>query len=99
VAATSSARVVAVGVNCTAPEHVQELLERARAVTDRPLVAYPNNGRVWDAAARAWSSPGAAALPDAVARGWAAAGARLVGGCCGLGPPAVRAIARALAPS
>lgn len=99
-AATASDRVVAVGVNCTAPEHVDEILTRARTVTDLPLVAYPNNGRVWDGRARTWSDDGAARLPDATVRTWAAAGAGLIGGCCGLGPGAVRALDRALsAPS
>ena len=92
-AATASSRVVAVGVNCTAPEHVDELLERAAAVTDLPLVAYPNAGRAWDAEARRWSDGPPPALPAAR---WAAAGARLIGGCCGLGPDAVRAVAAAL---
>jgi homocysteine S-methyltransferase len=96
-AATSSPRVAAVGINCTAPEHIAALLERMRAVTDLPLVAYPNSGRVWDAAARCWSEPGAAELPDAAVRAWVQAGARLVGGCCGVGPGAIRALGDALA--
>lgn len=96
-AATASSRVVAVGVNCTAPEHVESLLARARSVTDRPLVAYPNSGRTWDAAARTWTDSGADILPADVVDRWVAAGARLVGGCCGLGPRAVRGLARALA--
>jgi homocysteine S-methyltransferase len=97
-AATQSVRVVAVGVNCTAPEHVAGLLARMRAVTDLPLVAYPNSGRVWDGAARRWSAPGATALPDDAVRAWVDAGARLVGGCCGVGPEAIGALGRALSP-
>ena len=41
--------VVATGVNCTAPEHVDELLARIRSVTALPLVVYPNSGEGWDA--------------------------------------------------
>lgn len=93
-AATTSPRVVAVGVNCTAPEHVEELLLRAGTATDLPLVAYPNGGRVWDGTARRWSGDGAPVLPAEAVRAWAAAGARLIGGCCGLGPDAVRDLAR-----
>ncbi len=52
----ASGRVVAFGVNCVAPAHVRSLLERAAAVTDLPLVAYPNRGEEWDAVARAWMS-------------------------------------------
>ncbi|MDX6723894.1 MAG: homocysteine S-methyltransferase [Solirubrobacteraceae bacterium] len=94
--ATLSRRVVAVGVNCTAPEHVAELLERAARVTDLPLVAYPNSGRAWDAGARAFTGGGAASIPEGDVRSWVAAGARLVGGCCGLGPGAIRGIAQVL---
>ena len=95
-AATASARVVAVGVNCTAPEHVAALLGRMCAVTGLPLVAYPNNGRTWNGAARAWSDGGADGLPGDTVREWAAAGASGIGGCCGLGPAAIRAVAGAL---
>ncbi len=77
----------------TAPEHVAALLERMRAVTGLPLVAYPNRGRVWDGAARCWTDPGAAHLQASAVRAWVRAGARLVGGCCGLGPDAIRALA------
>ena len=95
-AAVTSPRVIAVGVNCTAPEHVEELLHRARAVTDLPLVAYPNDGRAWDAAGRRWSEPGRGRLPAEAVRTWVRAGAALVGGCCGLGPDAVRGVAAAV---
>jgi homocysteine S-methyltransferase len=96
-AAAQSARVVAVGVNCTAPEHVGALLARMRAVTTLPLVAYPNSGRAWDAAARRWSAADAAELPGSAVRAWVDAGARLVGGCCGVGPEAIRTLGRTLA--
>jgi homocysteine S-methyltransferase len=95
-AAVTSPRVVAVGVNCTAPEHVEQLLRRTRGVTELPLVAYPNDGRAWDAVARRWSEPGRGRLPAGAVRTWAQAGAALVGGCCGLGPDAVRDVAAAL---
>jgi homocysteine S-methyltransferase len=91
-AATSGSAVVAVGVNCTAPEHVEPLLRRMRAVTDLPLVAYPNSGRTWDGAARCWTDAGARRLPAAAVRAWVDAGAQLVGGCCGLGPDAIRGV-------
>ncbi len=92
-AATSGDRVVAVGVNCTAPEHLPELLRRAASATDLPLVAYPNSGRVWDGNARGWLTLGSDGLAlDSVAE-WVDAGARIVGGCCGIGPVAIGEIA------
>lgn len=91
-AATAGDRVVAVGVNCTAPEHVAELLERCASATDRPLIAYPNGGREWDARARAWTERVAPA-PPALARLWRSRGARIIGGCCGVGPAAIASLA------
>jgi homocysteine S-methyltransferase len=80
VRAVESSRVVAVGVNCTAPEFVDELLQRARSVTDLPLVAYPNAGRSYDAVTKTWSGEMSSC---------SFAGATLVGGCCGWGPAAI----------
>ena len=42
--------IIAIGVNCTAPSLVDKLLEEARTVTDKPLVAYPNSGELYDVA-------------------------------------------------
>jgi homocysteine S-methyltransferase len=81
-AALSACDLTAVGVNCTAPGFVPELLERMRRVTDLPLVAYPNSGQSWNADNKVWfGDPGTA---DVTA--WIAAGAEYIGGCCGVGP-------------
>jgi len=96
--AEASDQVVAVGVNCTAPRHIEVLLRRGRAATTKPLVAYPNRGEGWDAARRCWIEddvPTAAELGEQ-ALAWRAAGARLIGGCCRTTPEDVRAMARAL---
>ncbi len=91
-----SLRVVAVGVNCTAPEHVEELVTRAAAVTTKPIIVYPNSGERWDPTARAWTgAPGPGVDPPA-ARRWIAAGARLVGGCCRVAPEQIAAVAKVL---
>ncbi len=90
--------VRAVGCNCTAPEHVLEVISRVRsAAPDLAVVVYPNDGRVWDGAARAWATGGAGGFPAETVRAWAAAGATLIGGCCGVTPDGVRGIADALA--
>lgn len=94
-AAAASERVVAVGVNCTAPRHVAGALERIARVTDLPLVVYPNAGATWNPGARGWSE-GAAGDPFADVDRWLAAGAAVVGGCCGLGPAAIARLARRL---
>ena len=94
-AVVSSEQVVAVGVNCTAPEHVASLLLSAAATLPAgfPLVAYPNHGRAWDAASGCWLGPdGGIDVHDHVQQ-WLAAGARLIGGCCGVGPAGISELA------
>jgi S-methylmethionine-dependent homocysteine/selenocysteine methylase len=86
---------VAVGVNCTAPEHVEELVRRIAAVTAKPIVVYPNSGEGWDAAARRWIPAAGVTVDAATARAWVAAGARLVGGCCRVGPDRIAELAGA----
>lgn len=91
--AERSERVLAVGVNCTAPEHVDELVERAASVTQKPIVVYPNSGEGWDPEAREWiGRPGVRVEPDAAQR-WVEAGARLVGGCCRVLPADIAPLA------
>lgn len=85
----------AVGVNCTAPEHVDSLLMRLREAGAPALVAYPNSGRAWSPTA-GWSGEGAEVGADLVVRWAAVPGVALIGGCCGIGPHEVASIARSL---
>jgi homocysteine S-methyltransferase len=96
VAATARS-VVAVGVNCTSPMHVEALVEIAAAATGRPVVCYPNRGSFWDPVRRSWTDPprqDARPLLRPVA--WREAGARLIGGCCGTTPEDIRTMASEL---
>ncbi len=91
-----SGRVAALGVNCTPPEHIDALLERTRAVTDLPILVYPNSGRIWDGDRYEWNGVGVEGFPPSLIAGWAARGARGIGGCCGIGPAAIADVASAL---
>jgi homocysteine S-methyltransferase len=91
---TACANVIAAGVNCTAPRHIAGLLRAAAAVTDKPLVAYPNSGEAWDAARHCWVAGAPAPEWSEAARLWYAAGARLMGGCCRTTPAMIRALRR-----
>ena len=92
-----SPRILAVGVNCTAPEHVDQLLARARAVTSKPLIVYPNSGEGWDAGARRWVGAGGFTVDGAAARRWIDAGATIVGGCCRVTPGQIAEMAAVVA--
>jgi len=83
--------VLATGVNCTEPSDVAVLVHLAAAAGAKPVVAYPNSGETWDAAARTWIGE-RTFTPAAVAE-WIDAGARLVGGCCRVRPEDVAEIA------
>jgi len=89
--------VVAVGVNCTPPQFVPELVRRIRSVApEQSVIAYPNSGEVYCVEDNSWSgtvTPGDCAT---AAVAWVDAGATIVGGCCRMGPDHIRAIRDAL---
>ncbi|MEU0999764.1 homocysteine S-methyltransferase [Streptomyces tibetensis] len=92
--AAEADEVIAVGVNCCAPQDVDAAVATAARVTGKPVVVYPNSGETWDAGARAWT--GRSSFTAAQVKGWQQAGARLIGGCCRVGPDAVSGIAETL---
>ena len=84
-------QVAAIGVNCTAPQYVADLIRNIRAHTTKPVVVYPNTGETYDAVTKTWhGSP--TPYRDFV-RQWYDAGARLIGGCCRTTPDDIRGIA------
>ncbi|MFD7078588.1 homocysteine S-methyltransferase [Streptomyces sp. NPDC059918] len=89
--AAGAPEVIAVGVNCCDPADVLPALEAAASVTPKPLVAYPNDGSVWEAATATWHAP-AHPAPWPV-EAWRATGARLIGGCCRIGPADIAELA------
>ncbi|MHA6758856.1 homocysteine S-methyltransferase [Streptacidiphilus sp. PAMC 29251] len=92
--AAGNDQVVAVGVNCCAPEEAAEAVALAASVTGKPVVVYPNSGEGWDAEARAWAGP-STFDPQRVGE-WTRAGARLVGGCCRVGAEQIAELAGTL---
>ncbi|MFW6096793.1 MAG: homocysteine S-methyltransferase [Chloroflexota bacterium] len=87
--------VVALGINCTPPRFIPDLVREARRATDKPIVVYPNSGEVYDVKERRWTG---LSIPDDFAeqsRAWREAGATLIGGCCRTGPDHISQIRRA----
>jgi len=85
-------QVVAVGVNCTAPEYIENLLLQMRGQTDRPLLVYPNSGEHYDAQAKRWIGAAESSPLASHAQAWQRAGARLIGGCCRTSPADIHAL-------
>jgi len=88
--------ITRVGINCTDPVFVPELIDRIRATTALPVIVYPNAGGTWDSATGLWKG----VTVDDIARNaaeWVEHGATWIGGCCGTDAAAIAAIRSAVA--
>ena len=85
--------VVAIGVNCTAPQYVASLMDEIRRASGKPIIVYPNSGESWDAPRRRWSGRSAGTEFCRLAESWAGKGAWAIGGCCRVGPQIIRELA------
>ena len=81
---------MAVGINCTRPELITNLLRSASS--SKPFIVYPNSGRVWDAKNKVWTGSGSAGFSDQLINEWLGAGAQIIGGCCGIGASEINEI-------
>ena len=86
-------QVVAIGINCTHPAHVSPLIAEVRAVSDQPIIVYPNSGEGWDAQRRCWTGFSSSRPYRGQAKEWFADGAQIVGGCCRTRPADIRLVA------
>lgn len=79
-------QVAAIGINCTAPQHLVSLIGEARNGTQKPIAVYPNSGEVYDAVTKTWHGTHEEGAFARASKAWYDAGARLIGGCCRTGP-------------
>ncbi len=75
-------QVVAIGVNCTAPRYIPDLIRAIRSASEKPVIVYPNSGEVYDVTTRTWQGETSCDAYGAQARTWLEAGADIIGGCC-----------------
>lgn len=89
-------KVFAVGVNCTPPQHVPDLISCIKKSCEKAIVVYPNSGEFFDAKTKTWHGT---SNPDDCAEAamrWLQSGATLIGGCCRMGPAHIAAMKAAL---
>ncbi len=87
---SSHPNALAVGVNCTAPHLILDLLQSAK--TTIPFVVYPNAGKSWDAVEKRWSEETDGEFSESLIKEWRQCGATIIGGCCGVGPKEIAKI-------
>ncbi|MFI5139432.1 MAG: homocysteine S-methyltransferase [Sphingobacteriales bacterium] len=90
-----SDQVIAIGVNCTAPQYIASLVKIAKENTDKLILVYPNKGEVYDAVNKVWLTS-SAHHPHFIddAKVWFAAGSKIIGGCCRTTPGDIEQLKR-----
>ncbi|WP_394175709.1 homocysteine S-methyltransferase [Thalassotalea litorea] len=96
VSVENCAEIIAVGINCTAPEYVESLLKRGQQVTRKPLLVYPNSGECYHPDSKTWDGNADPQSSATSALRWVNAGASIIGGCCRMGPDHIKAMSEAL---
>lgn len=85
-------QIVALGVNCMAPNKITGALQHLHSLCSLPLVAYPNSGEAYDPASKTWLTHREDDTLAACLPAWLAAGAKLIGGCCRTTPQDVASL-------
>ncbi len=85
-------QVAAIGVNCTPPRFIPDLIRAVFPLTQKPIIVYPNSGETYDVARKAWFGESVPAEFGTFSREWRKLGASCLGGCCRTRPAHIRQI-------
>ena len=87
--------VFAMGVNCTSPEFISELIRSIKTKSgNKKIVVYPNSGAVYHAESKTWSGLSELSSCAIMVKEWMSLGADIIGGCCGIGPEQIKAMGK-----
>jgi len=87
--------VFAMGVNCTSPHYISELIQSIKIKSgDKKIVVYPNSGAVYHAESKTWSGLSDLSSCEVMVKEWMSLGADIIGGCCGIGPEQIKAMGK-----
>jgi homocysteine S-methyltransferase len=89
-------QIVAIGINCTLPKYIENLLKLAKKVTNKPLIVYPNSGEIWDSVNHSWYKPNDLLPISKYVLLWKELGAYIIGGCCRTTPEDIYEIIKIL---
>ncbi len=91
-------KIFAIGVNCTAPNHISSLISIIKQhAPSKKVIIYPNSGEVFNAVDKTWKGINNASDFANQALKWVNEGADIIGGCCRIGPNHIEQIATNLA--
>jgi len=85
-------QVVAIGLNCTAPDYVDSLIRILKKTAKKPIIIYPNSGEHYDPIHKVWNSGAPGTTYRDRVKVWYESGARLIGGCCRTKPSDIAAL-------
>lgn len=86
-------KVFAIGVNCTAPKFISDLIKVLKiTVGDKKVVVYPNSGEAYHAKTKTWRGTSDPQAYVEMTKEWLALGADMIGGCCRIGPQHIKGI-------
>ena len=71
-----------IGVNCTKPAYIEELIGELKRATALPVAVYPNSGEEYDPLTKTWHGQGDSKSFGEYALDYYRCGAAAVGGCC-----------------
>jgi homocysteine S-methyltransferase len=92
---SSHPAVFAIGVNCTSPEFISELIRSIKTKSgNKKIVVYPNSGAVYHAESKTWSGLSDVSSCELMVKEWMDLGADIIGGCCGIGPHQIKAMGK-----
>ncbi len=95
---SNNPQIFALGVNCTAPQHITSLLREIKAsISQKRIVIYPNSGKTYDANDKSWIATDATDFCTNHVEEWLKEGADMIGGCCTVGPREILKIGKILA--
>ena len=85
-------QAAAIGINCSSPLYIPDLIREIKKSTDKPVIVYPNSGEVYDASTNTWHGETSCDSFGMQSKDWYEAGASLIGGCCRTTPGHIREI-------
>jgi homocysteine S-methyltransferase len=95
----SCRQIAAIGINCTAPQHIASLIHEIKGRSTKPIIVYPNSGESYEAGSKTWDGSHCEGSFSNHAQHWCEEGARIIGGCCRTSPEDIRAIVHWARPS